>query len=118
MTTATKLSFGFGALIFLLVVSNVAIIVPLQAVDSEIRTMSEVGRPRRAATQSIEAGVLSFALAVRTYAQTNDPAHQKEAEDAIFEVEAHHADYVRMAETENDDPETKNLGRQILKKLR
>ncbi len=50
MTTATKLSLGFGALILLLVISNLAIILPLQSVDGEIRVMSEVGRPRRAAT--------------------------------------------------------------------
>ena len=114
MTTAKKLSFGFGALIFLLVMSNAAVIVPLQAVDSEIRAMAEIGRPRRAATQSIEAGVLSFALAVRTYAQTNDPAQQKEAEDAIAEVEVHHAEYVRLAETERQ----RQLGEQFLPRWR
>ena len=110
MTTATKITLGFGALILLLVISNVAIILPLQSVDGEIRAMAEVGRPRRAATRSMESGVLSYALAVRTYAQTNDPAHQKEAEDAIAEVEAQHAEYVRLAETERQ----RQFGEQFL----
>lgn len=114
MTTATRLSLGFGALILLLIVSNAAVILPLQSVDSEIREMAEVGRPRWAATRAIEAGVLSFALAVRIFAQTNDPAHRKEAEAAITEVEAQHAEYVRLAETEQQ----RRLGEEFLLRWR
>ncbi|MEQ1922805.1 MAG: PAS domain S-box protein [Pyrinomonadaceae bacterium] len=100
MTTATKITLGFGALIVLLIISNVAVILPLESVDDEIRAMTEVGRPRRAAAKAMEVGVLSYALAVRTYAQTNDPEHQKTAEDAIAEVETQYSEYVRLAETE------------------
>ena len=100
MTTATKLSLGFGALIVLLVVSNAAVLLPLQSVDSEIQAMTEVGRPRRVAAKSMEVGVLSYALAVRTFAQNGDPAYQKEAENAIVEIESQHQEYTRLAETE------------------
>ena len=100
MTTATKLSLGFGALIVLLVVSNAAVLLPLQSVDGEIQAMTEVGRPRRVAAKAIEVGVLSYALAVRTFAQNGDPAYQKEAENAIVEIESQHQQYTRLAETE------------------
>jgi PAS domain S-box-containing protein len=100
MTTATKLSLGFGALIVILIISNIAVILPLQSVDSAIEAMTEVGRPRRTAAKAIEVGLLSYALAVRTYAQTNDPGHQKDAEAAIEEIEKQHSEYARLAETE------------------
>lgn len=100
MTTATKLSLGFGALIILLVVSNAAVLLPLQSVGGEIQAMAEVGGPRRAATQAIEVGVLSYALAVRTFAQNGDPVYQNEAENLIGEVESRHLEYTRLAETE------------------
>lgn len=100
MTTAKKITLGFGALIVLLIISNVAVILPLRSVDDEIRAMTEVGRPRRAAAKAMEVGVLSYALAVRTYAQTNDSEYQRTAEDAIAEVEAQYSEYVRLAETE------------------
>lgn len=62
--------------------------------------MAEVGRPRRAAARGLEAGVLSYALAVRTFAQSNDPEQLKAAEAAISEIEAQHFEYRRLAETE------------------
>lgn len=100
MTTATKLSLGFGALITLLIVSNVVVIWPSQSIDDEIMAITEVGRPRRAATRSIQVGVLTFALAVRTYGQTSDPIHREEAVVAIADVEKNLEEYVRLAQTD------------------
>ncbi len=100
MTTATKVSLGFGALIVLLIVSNAAVILPLQSVGGAIDAMTEAGRPRREAAKAVEVGVLSFGLAVRTFAQTGDPESKKDADEAIVEVETQHSEYQRLAETE------------------
>ncbi len=72
--------------------------------------MSDVGRPRRAAAKAIEVGVLSYALAVRTFAQTGEPGFQKDAETSIDEVENQLAVYTRLAETERQ----RDLAKQFL----
>ncbi|CAN5409080.1 hypothetical protein BH10ACI3_BH10ACI3_12210 [soil metagenome] len=101
MTTTTKLSLGFGALIFILVLTNAAILLPLRSIDDEIRAMAEVARPLSSETKALETNSLGFALAVRTFGKSGAPASQSEAEQEAAGVEQHLKEYTRLAETEH-----------------
>ena len=100
MTTSTKLTLGFSILIMMFIIIEVAVLVPMESIDEQVRTMSDVSRPRLSATKAIEVGILSFALAGRTYIQSGDSSHKNLADDAIVEIEFQHSEYLRLAETD------------------
>jgi len=100
MKTSTKLTLGFGALIVLFILTEIAVIVPLQSIDEQIKAMVDVGRPLRLAARNLESDVLAYALSVRTYAQSGEPRFQKEADAEAEKIDANLADYTRLAETE------------------
>jgi PAS domain S-box-containing protein len=110
MKTATRLSLGFGALILLLIISNAAVILPMEWVGGNIQAITQVGRPRWEAARSLEGGVLTYSLAVRNYARSRNQIHLKEAEAAITEVEALRSEYLQLAETARE----RELGERFL----
>jgi hypothetical protein len=62
--------------------------------------MANVARPRAAAARELEASVLGYALAVRTFTQTDDPTFPQEAANVAAAVERNLADYQKLAITE------------------
>lgn len=100
LNTGKKLTLGFGGVIVLLVLNQAAVLLPLRSVNEQIRAMSEVGRPLRSATSGLEANVLAFGLAVRTYAQSGDPKYKNEAEHEALNIDADIVEYRRLATTE------------------
>ena len=100
MTTSRKLWMGFGTLTLLLVIVCVAVLVRLRSIEEAVEEMSSVARPRSAAAKEMEINVVGYALAVRTYIQTDDPKFRQEAAKKAADVQCQLAEYERLATTD------------------
>ncbi len=100
MTTSRKLWLGFGTLTALLLLSSVAILLRVWSLEVQVGRMANVARPRAAAARELEVSVFAYALAVRSFTQTEDPNFRQKAAEAAAESERHLADYQRLATTE------------------
>ncbi len=100
MTTAFKLWLGFGTLTLLLVLACTMVLVRVRSVEGLVQEQSSVARPRSAAARELEINVIGFGLAVRTFAQIDDPKFSTEAQKHAAEVERHLSEYERLASTD------------------
>lgn len=95
MTTAAKLWLGFGTVTVMLVLSTAAIISNISQIDGQVREMADARNLSDAVAQ-IEIDTLGYALGVRTYLQTRDPAALKRAADSAAAVDRHLRSYERL----------------------
>lgn len=67
ISTSQKLWLGFGTLTALLLLFGVTVVLQILSTEGQVRALATVTRERTAATQALEAHVLHYSLAVRTY---------------------------------------------------
>jgi PAS domain S-box-containing protein len=99
MATSQKLWLGFGTLTALLLLFGVTLTVRLRSIEQQIDKMANVARPRAAAARELESKTVGYALAVRTFTQTDDPKLLEKAASIATELERNLADYQQLAMT-------------------
>jgi CHASE3 domain sensor protein len=100
MATSQKLWLGFGTLTALLLLFGVTLTVRLRSIERHVDSMANVARPRAAAARELETSVVGYALAVRTFTQTDDPKFREKAANVAAQFEKNLADYQQLAMTE------------------
>lgn len=98
MTTARKLWLGFGTLTPLLVLSSVAIILRVRAIEGKVGEIQNAHN-LIAETRELEINFLDYALGVSAYLQSGDPQPRQEAANEAADVERHLKEYQRLATT-------------------
>jgi len=73
MTTSQKLWLGFGTLTALLLLFGVVLWTSVRSIQSNVQTQANEARPRSDATRELKLNVVGYALALRTFFQTDDP---------------------------------------------
>ena len=100
MTTTRKLWIGFGTLTACSIVFGMAISAGLRSIQANVEIQANEARPRSAAARELEINALGYALAVRTFVQTDEPGLRTEAAEDAAAVELNLAEYERLARTE------------------
>ena len=92
MTTTRKLWIGFGTVTACSIVFGLAISARLRSIRENVEIQANEARPRSATARELEINVLGYALAVRTFVQTDEPAFRTEAAKYAAAVERHLAE--------------------------
>ncbi len=100
MTTAKKLSLGFGILTALLVLFSIALTIRLRSIENNVDQQANVARIRADETRQMEINVLAFALAVNTFEQNRNIEFKELAAREASNVDEHLSKYRRLAITE------------------
>jgi len=100
MTTSQKLWLGFGTLTALLLLFGVVLWTSVRSIQSNVQTQANEARPRSDATRELKLNVVGYALALRTFFQTDDPKFRLDASRAVANIDHFLAEYERFSATE------------------
>ncbi|MGI8409615.1 MAG: PAS domain S-box protein [Pyrinomonadaceae bacterium] len=100
MTTSPKLWFGFGTLILMLILLSTAIIIRVWSIEGQVNKMA-AARGLSATARQLEINTLGYALGVRAYTQTGEPAARQNAFEEAAMVDQLLAEYVKLARSDS-----------------
>ena len=100
MTTSPKLWFGFGTLILMLILLSTAIIIRVWSIEGQVNKMA-AARGLSATVRQLEINTLGYALGVRAYTQTGEPAARQNAFEEAAMVDQLLAEYVKLARSDS-----------------
>ena len=108
--TRAKLWVGFGTLVLVLLISDLAIVLRLLAMEDEIHQVSTLAEPTAEAARQMESRVVGTGLRVMNYLSTRDPAERASVtrDAASFHDDARR--YAALVPSEESRSRAKEVG--------